>query len=243
MELSKRIRRPKWTDARLLVGAVLVVIAIAATYLLINAANATTRVWASANPLVPGQVLSPEDLTVAEVNLADIGDKYLSAETALPKDSSVRAVIAEGELLPASVLAPLAELDGRIVAIDVAGSVPAVVDTGSLVDVWAQPEANGLDDKGTEPEQIVSSAPVSNISRDVGSFGVGDGARIEVFVASAELSAVLGALDGSSVLSVVGAPADAGPSADTGPESAAGTEPAAPSESAPSESAAAGGDR
>ncbi|PCC49249.1 hypothetical protein [Brevibacterium aurantiacum] len=208
MELSKRIRRPKWTDARLLVGAVLVVVAIVATYLLISAANATTRVWASASPLIPGQVVSADDLTIAEVNLADIGDKYLSADAGIPDRSSVRTVIAAGELLPASALAPVAELDGRIVAIDVAGSVPTVVDTGSLVDVWAQPESKGLDDEGIDPEQIVTSAPVSNISREVGSFGVGDGARIEVFVASTELSDVLGALDGNSVLSVVGAPAE-----------------------------------
>lgn len=208
MELSKRIRRPKWTDARLLVGAVLVVVAIVATYLLISAANATTRVWASAVPLVPGQVVSADDLTVAEVNLADIGDKYLSADAGFPEHSSVRAVIAAGELLPASALAPIAELEGRVVAIDVAGSVPTVVDTGSLVDVWAQPESKGLDDEGVDPQQIVTSAPVSNITREVGSFGVGDGARIEVFVASAELGDVLGALDGNSVLSVVGAPAE-----------------------------------
>ena len=206
MELSKRIRRPKWTDARLLIGAVLVVAAVLATYLLISAANATTRVWASAAPLVPGQVLAAEDLKVAEVNLAEVGDKYLSADAGIPDDSSVRAVVAAGELLPASALAPISELDGRIVAIDVSGSVPTVVDTGSLVDVWAQPSAKGLDDDSVDPEQIVESAPVSNIAREVGSFGVGDGARIEVFVASAELSAVLGALDGNSILSVVGAP-------------------------------------
>ncbi|MDN6530200.1 MAG: hypothetical protein L0K67_14170, partial [Brevibacterium sp.] len=78
----------------------------------------------------------------------------------------------------------------------------------SLVDVWAQPESTGLDDEGVDPQQIVTSAPVSNITREVGSFGVGDGARIEVFVASTELSDVLGALDGSSLLSVVGAPAE-----------------------------------
>lgn len=208
MELSKRIRRPKWTDARLLVGAVLVVVAIVATYLLISAANSTARVWASAVPLVPGQVVSAEDLTIAEVNLADIGDKYLSADAGFPDHSSVRAVIAAGELLPASALAPIAELEGRIVAIDVAGSVPTVVDTGSLVDVWSQPESKGLDDEGVDPQQIVTSAPVSNITREVGSFGVGDGARIEVFVASTELADVLGALDGNSVLSVVGAPAE-----------------------------------
>lgn len=207
MELSKRIRRPKWTDARLLVGAVLVVVAIVATYLLISAANATTRVWASSVPLVPGQVVSTEDLTVAEVNLAELGDKYLSADAGFPDHSSVRAVIGAGELLPASALAPVAELKGRVVAIDVAGSVPTVVDAGSLVDVWAQPASKGLDDEDVDPQQIVTSAPVSNITRDVGSFGVGDGARIEVFVATTELDTVLGALDGNSVLSVVGAPA------------------------------------
>lgn len=206
MELSKRIRRPKWTDVRLLIGAVLVVVAVLATYLLINAANSTTRVWASAQALVPGQVLSAADLTVAEVNLAGIGDKYLSADSDLPEGSSVRTVVAEGELLPASAVTPLSDLAGRVVAIDVSGSVPSIVDTGSLVDVWAQPESNGLDDAAVDPEQIVTSAPVSNISREVGSFGVGDGARIEVFVAAEELSDVLGALDGRSVLSVVGAP-------------------------------------
>lgn len=209
MELSKRIRRPKWTDVRLLVGAVLVVVAVLATYLLISTANSTTRVWASAAALVPGQVLEPDDLTVAEVNLAEVGSAYLSADSMMPEQSSVRSVVAEGELIPASVVAPMSELDGRIVAIDVAGSVPSIVDSGSLVDVWAQPESNGLDDEGVGPAQIVTSAPVAHITRDVGSFGVGDGARIEVFVASSELSEILGALDGRSVLSVVGAPASA----------------------------------
>lgn len=206
MELSRRFRPPRWTDARLLVGAVLVIAAIIATYLLVSAATATTRVWASAASLVPGQALGPDDLVVAEVNLADVGDKYLSADTPLPQDSSVRSVIAEGELVPASAVTPMAELQGRIVAIDVPGSVPSVVDRGSLVDVWAQPESTGLDDEAGAPEQIVSGAPVAHITRDVGSFGVGDGARIEVFVPATALSGVLSALDGRSVLSVVGAP-------------------------------------
>lgn len=210
MELSKRIRRPKWTDARLVVGALLVVLAVVATYLLVNSANSTTRVWASARTLVPGEVLEPADLTVAEVNLADLGSRYLSADAELPRGTSVRGVVAAGELLAASTVAPLSELEGRVVAIDVAGSVPSVVDAGSLVDVWAQPEQNGLDDDGSEPRQIVDSAPVAHITRDVGSFGVGDGARIEVFVDSDDLSGVLEALDGRSVLSIVGAPSVTG---------------------------------
>lgn len=206
MELSKRIRRPKWTDTRLLVGAMLVVLAVVGTYLLIAAANSTTRVWASAHALVPGEVLDATDLRVAEVNLADIGSKYLSADEDLPAGTSVRSVVAAGELLAASTVAPLTELEGRVVAIDVAGSVPSVVAAGSLVDVWAQPEQNGLDDDGPAPRQLVESAPVAHITRDVGSFGVGDGARIEVFVGTGQLSDVLAALDGRSVLSVVGAP-------------------------------------
>jgi hypothetical protein len=206
MELSKRIRRPRWTDARLLIGAMLVVLAVVGTYLLVTSANSTTRVWASARALVPGEILEPADLTVAEVNLADLGKKYLSADSELPTNTSVRSVVAAGELLAASAVAPVSELEGRVVAIDIAGSVPSVVDSGSLVDVWAQPEQNGLDDDGTPPEQIVDSAPVAHINRDVGSFGAGDGARIEVFVGSVDLPGVLAALDGRSVLSVVGAP-------------------------------------
>ena len=210
MELSRRFRPPRWTDARLLVGAVLVIAAIVATYLLVGAATATTRVWASAAALVPGQAVSADDLDVAEVNRADVGEKDLSAATAQPADTSVRTVIAPGELVPASAVAPMAELEGRIVAIDVPGSVPSVVDTGSLVDVWAQPDSSGLDEAEAEPEQLVSAAPVAHITRDVGSFGVGDGARIEVFVPTEALAQVLAALDGGSVLSVVGAPGAVG---------------------------------
>ncbi|WP_309132489.1 hypothetical protein [Brevibacterium sp.] len=208
MELSKRFRRPRWTDARLLIGAVLVVLAVIATYLLIEAATSTTRVWASASSLVPGQEVGSDDLVVAEVNLADVGDRYVSADSPLPPDSSVRSVVAPGELLAASVLVPLPELSGRTVAIDVAGSVPSGVDTGSLVDVWAVPESNGLDEVEAEPTQIVTSAPVADITRETGSFGVGDGARIEVFVPIDELAGLLTVLDGNSILSVVGAPGD-----------------------------------
>ncbi len=206
MELSQRFRRPRWTDARLLIGAVLVVLAIVATFLLVDAATSTSRVWATASALVPGQEIGTDDLIVAEVNLADVGDRYVSAETPLPPDSSVRTVVAPGELLAASVLVALPELQGRTVAIDVAGSVPTGVETGSLVDVWAVPESNGLDAVEAEPAQIVSSAPVANISRETGSFGVGDGARIEVFVPTDELAGLLRVLDGNSILSVVAAP-------------------------------------
>lgn len=209
MELSPRIRRPRWTDARLLVGAVLVIVAVAATYLLVSAATSTTKVWASAHRLVPGQVLMAADLVAVEVNLAEVGERYLTAEAGLPPDSSVRRVIAEGELLPASALAPVAELSGRTVAIDIPGSVPAAIDVGGLVDVWMLPRREGLDAERPDPVQIVSAAPVAHIARDVGSFGVGEGARVEVFVPSADLTDLLAALDGDSILSVVAAPGSA----------------------------------
>jgi len=71
-------------------------------------------------------------------------------------------------------------------------------------------DSSGLDEAEAEPEQLVSAAPVAHITRDVGSFGVGDGARIEVFVPTETLAQVLAALDGGSVLSVVGAPGAVG---------------------------------
>lgn len=219
MELSRRLRRPRWTDARLLVGAVLVVLAVVATYLLITSATATSRVWASARPIVPGQAISSEDLTVVEVNLADLGDRYLSAEADVTPRSSVRSVIPAGELIPAAALVPLAELAGRVVAIDVSGSVPTGVNIGILVDVWALPDPSGADGSPQEPSQIVHSAPVAHIDRDAGSFGANDGARIEVFVSNSELPGLLSRLDGQSILSVVAAPAatdDSAPSEDPG---------------------------
>src|SRR5699024_10604308 len=143
MELSKRIRRPKWTDARLLVGAMLVVVAVIATYLLITTANSTTRVWASARPLVHGDVLEPTDLTEAEANLDDLGSKYLSGGVELAGGSSVRSVGGGGELVGASAGGPLSEVEGRVVGLRLPGAVPSLVGSGSLVDVWAQPEQTG----------------------------------------------------------------------------------------------------
>src|SRR5699024_5357317 len=128
------------------------------------------------------------------------------ADVELPEGSSVRSVVAAGELLAASTVAPLSELEGRVVAIDVAGSVPSVVDSGSRVDVWAQPEQTGLDGDASSPQQIVDSAPRAHITRDVGSLGPGDVARIEVFVGPSDVSEVRADADGHSVLSATGAP-------------------------------------
>lgn len=200
---AERLRAPRWRDPRLLVGALLVLVSLTATVLVVRGVAQTTRIWAAAQPLVPGAEITEDALVPVEVKLPDSSAGYISSDSALEPGTTVRAVVGEGELLPLSALVSLGDLTGRVVSVDVSAVLPAAVDAGAAVDVWAA-DAGGAE--AAEPAEILSGVEVISVDRggrDLTSAGSG---RIEVYVPSGEIGAVVRAQASGHHISVVAVP-------------------------------------
>ena len=74
---ASRLRRPRWTDPRLLVGLVLVAVATVAGSRVVAAADDTMPVWAVAGPVRAGDPVRPDGLVAAPVRIGDGGDASL----------------------------------------------------------------------------------------------------------------------------------------------------------------------
>src|SRR4051794_41859433 len=70
---AARIVVPRWLDARVAVGLVLVLVSVAAGARIVSSAGHLTRVYAAAHELVPGEQLTPDDVAVVQVRLGGGG--------------------------------------------------------------------------------------------------------------------------------------------------------------------------
>ncbi|MFC6287907.1 hypothetical protein ACFP3Q_09455 [Nocardioides sp. GCM10027113] len=115
----------------------------------VGAADDSVSVWAVADDVGAGELLTAEDLVAERVRFADPDQLalYLPVSDALPADTRLSRGLAEGELVPRSALASAADLDGVQLPIAVEpGRVPPSVAPGSVVDVYLTP---GDADRGT----------------------------------------------------------------------------------------------
>ena len=68
---AARLQRPSWRDVRLVVGVVLVLLAVTLGAVVVAAADDTTPVYAVTAGLVPGQVVTQQDVRRVDVRLGD----------------------------------------------------------------------------------------------------------------------------------------------------------------------------
>lgn len=217
---SARLSPPRWRDPRVLIGVFLVLASIAGTWAVITRVAASVTVWSAVEPLVPGSVVEPEDVTAVEVRLADTAGLYLSVGAPIPAGSTVRTTIGAGELVPADAVVRPSDLSGRVVSVDVDGSVPADVARGSRVDLWATP----VDTEELDPVRLLSGVDVISLERDTQGFASSGQNRLEVFVPEASVAEVLRAQARDDRIAVVAVPdAGEGPVEEAAP--AAGPEP------------------
>ena len=101
---AKRLQRPSWRDARLLVGVVLVLLGTVLGARLIAAADDTMPMYAASTAIRPGDHLTTDNLRRVDVQLGDESARYLTATSAVPDDSYALRDIPEGELVPASAV-------------------------------------------------------------------------------------------------------------------------------------------
>lgn len=201
--IAADVLRPKprafWSDARFLVGIVLIVASIVGVWLVVAAARQTVPVLAANRTIVPGEALSSSDLRVVDVALGQLGESYATPATMEPGAVATRT-IAQGELVPLSAIADASHTTTTAVVLSSAVEVPAAVTVGSTVDVWVADQV----ERGVyaTPHILVAGATVAGIDRKGSAFG-STGTSVELVIARADVAATLAAVAGGSSLSVV----------------------------------------
>ncbi|HET7310781.1 MAG TPA: SAF domain-containing protein [Mycobacteriales bacterium] len=206
---AARITVPRWLDARAAVGLLLVLVSVAAGARIVAGAGHLTPVYVAAHDLVPGEQLTPGDLSVARVRLDSGGSHYVAASAAAPVGYVVNRVVGAHELLPAGALSPSAAAAGtRMVTVPVqAGHLPADLGRGDLVDVYVTPRtASG---RGVpDPTLVLSKVAVDSREGGSRSFSGQSALAVVLVVDAADVASMVHAVE-SGVIDLVRVPAAA----------------------------------
>lgn len=192
-------RRAFWGDARFLLGILLIVASVAGVWFVVAAARQTAPVYAAAHTIVPGESITSDDLRAVDVALGHVGDAYLSPDS-LSEGMVATRTIASGELVPAAAVGEAARARTTNVVVRSAVDVPASVDAGTVVEVWAAPLKKTGD--YNVPRILVADATVVSVTRDDSVIG-GGAAALELVIPRADVAATLAAMADESALSVV----------------------------------------
>lgn len=192
-------RRAFWGDARFLLGILLIVASVAGVWFVVAAARQTVPAYAAARTIVPGEVVASDDLRQVDVALGHLGGVYLSPG-ALNEGMVATRTIEAGELVPADAIGAAERARTTNVVVQSAVDVPASVDEGSAVEIWAAPlvEPGEYD----APRILVADATVVSVTRDDTLMG-GGAASLELVIPRADVAATLAALADESALSIV----------------------------------------
>lgn len=137
---AARLSAPRWLDARLGLGVLLVLTSVVGGARLLSAADRTELVWAAARDLAPGVVLGEGDLVQQEVGLVGGEVEYLAATGATPVGNVVQRGLLAGELVPRRALQAPERVQLRQVTVGVrAGHAPPDLRRGQVVDVYVTP--------------------------------------------------------------------------------------------------------
>jgi Flp pilus assembly protein CpaB len=136
-----RASRPGWRDPRILLGVALMAVSVLAGAWLGRTADDTVPVLVAAHDLPVGVPLDASDVTIRRVHLSGhVADLYLRA---LGPRRTLAVPVRSGELVPRSALAgPAAGARVEVPLSVAADDLPATVVRGSVVDVWAVPDAD-----------------------------------------------------------------------------------------------------
>jgi hypothetical protein len=199
VEPARVPRRAPWGDLRFFLGILLIAASVAGVWFVVGAARQTAPVFTAAHTIVPGETLTRADLEVVEVALGQIGGAYFTPD-ALTEDLVATRTIAAGELVPAAAVGAADLARTTSVVVRSAVEVPASVDAGSVVEVWAAP----LLERGDYdvPRILVPDATVVSVTRDDSMMG-GGAASLELVIPRADVAATLAAMADGSALSVV----------------------------------------
>ena len=96
--VPRRLTRPRWLDARLIGGVVLVLVSVLLGSMLVSSADHRQPVWSLSHDVAAGTVLTGADLRPVRVQLGAAASRYLASDVAVA-GRTVRHALRAGELL------------------------------------------------------------------------------------------------------------------------------------------------
>lgn len=198
-------RRLRRADARVVIGAVLVLGSIAGVWFVVSAARQTTPVLSAARTIVVGDVVEAADLRVVDVVLGPADDVYAAPGVLEPGGVATRT-IRSGELLPRDAVAAREDVDATTVVVQTTNAVPGSVTAGTSVEVWSAPQR----ERGVfgDPGILVQEATVRALQSSDGLMAQ-QSAAVELVVPRADVAALLAAISAGDAVSVIPTSAEA----------------------------------
>lgn len=196
-------------DVRLLIGLALVLASVAGMVGIVGALDRRVAVYAAPGALLPGEVVTADDLVERMVTLDGAEASYLRAGAIPPEGVVVARPVAAGELLATAAVGSADGIRATALVLPLAGPVSATIGPGSLVDVWASAASTSAASTSAASAEAVLPPIVlvgdATVVRVVEADGfVPDGAvEVEVLVPRTRIARVLQAIADGSALALV----------------------------------------
>ena len=137
---ARRLAAPRWLDARLVVGILLVLVSVVVGARVLSSADRSETMWMLTRPLAAGTPLAAGDLEAGRVRLFGHAGSYVQAVGAKPVGYVLRRPLGARELLPRDALGSPGEVDVRQVTVPVVrGHAPPDLAAGQVVDLYVTP--------------------------------------------------------------------------------------------------------
>jgi hypothetical protein len=197
---AARLAAPRWLDARLALGILLVALSIVAGARVFTAADNTTTVYVAAHDLVPGQHLSADDFAVGHVRLPAQAGLYIAASATPPAGYVVTRFVGAHELVPVAALgAAGTAAHSRFVTVPVqSGHLADELTRGDLVDVYVTPKA-ATGEAAPAPVLVLAGVPVESRSGGSRTFTASSAFSVVLSVPAEKVAAVVQAVESGTI--------------------------------------------
>lgn len=198
---ASRLPTPRWLDARLVIGVLLVLVAVVVGARVFASAGRYTNVYVARHALVPGEHLSAGDLSVGQVRFSGEGGSYVSVAGAAPTGYLVTRYVAAGEFVPLTALssASSAPAASRYVTVPVMpGHLPANLEHGDLVDVYVTPKV-AAGDRVPPPAGVLFAVAVDSDDGGSQSLSAGSTVAVVLDVPAAKVATMIHAVESGTI--------------------------------------------
>lgn len=185
---------PVGSSYRFWLGIALTALSVLAVLLLTLPGGATVSLYTASNIILPGERITADKLTLIEVEAERLSEHYLQAGDLPATGLLSKRTIDKGELIPLGSLSSSAP-GSSLIVIPLSTPLPATVEVGDTVDIWAVARTTGNATATALPPRVIAAqAVVVAIPSASGLMSSASRNEVEVRIDASAVASVLTAL-------------------------------------------------